>query len=135
MRSIREQFCQERARVHREHVEHNERFVNQVEEKIPDSHDWSITAVFYAALQYIDAYLAQKGNVLSHKATEQNHRKRIQFIDKDHVLSRIKYDYLLLKSKSETARYKPPTKFIADDVQKLIDNQLQAIKDVILPHL
>lgn len=135
MRNIREQFRQERTRVHREHAEHNARFVNQVEEKIPDSHDWSVTAVFYTALQYVDAYLAQKGKVLSHKVTEQNHRKRIQFIDEDHVLSRIKYHYLLLKSKSETARYKPPVKFTADDVQKLIDNQLQAIKDAILPHL
>jgi len=56
---------------HLEQAEHNENFFHAVRRKFPD---WALTGLFYSALQYIDAFLAKKGQM------PHDHKTRAWFV-------------------------------------------------------
>lgn len=62
--------------------------------------DWVITAYFYAALHYIEAYFD-----LFHQVHYRKHAYRSRAISNDPRLSPIYNDYRRLQTYSETARY------------------------------
>jgi uncharacterized protein (UPF0332 family) len=85
---------------HIQQAEKNERFFNNFDLKNTHFLDWAITALFYSALHYVDAYLAKKSQ---HPF---NHRNRGQWLTKEQNLKYIYCDYEELKNRSEDARYK-----------------------------
>jgi hypothetical protein len=84
---------------HIERAEANESFARSLDQSQPFYVDWAITILFYAALHYIDAYLAVKS---FHPA---NHPVRDNAIDNNGSLKPIFNDYRRLKDVSEAARY------------------------------
>ena len=74
--------------------------------------DWSVTALFYAALHNIDAYLAENDY---HPRT---HEKRFMLVNTLHNLRVIADEYMVLRDESEAARY-DITHFTRDEVQTL----------------
>lgn len=85
---------------HIQQAEKNEEFFSSFNLKNTRFLDWAITALFYSALHYVDAYLATKSQ---HPF---NHRDRGQWLTKEQNLKYIYYDYEELKNRSEDARYK-----------------------------
>jgi uncharacterized protein (UPF0332 family) len=85
---------------HIQQAEKNERFFNDFDLKNTQFLDWAITALFYSALHYVDAYLATKSQ---HPF---NHRKRDWRLTKEQKLKNIYSYYVELKNRSEDARYK-----------------------------
>ncbi len=61
--------------------------------------DWAVTALFYAAVHYVEAYLAQK-NLHS-----TDHRARDSSIQRDKDLKALYNEYVDLKNQSVNARY------------------------------
>lgn len=61
--------------------------------------DWSITILFYAALHYIDAFLAGKN------LHPLNHENRDDEIERNGSLTDLYRDYRRLKDLSRAARY------------------------------
>ena len=64
--------------------------------------DWAVTALFFSALHYVDAYLATLGSVGVHPRT---HAIRTSLVAKDAVLSSVRVEYEHLKTRSQDARY------------------------------
>ncbi|MEA3421361.1 MAG: hypothetical protein U9Q97_06770 [Acidobacteriota bacterium] len=85
---------------HIKQAEKNERFFNDFDLKNTQFLDWAITALFYSALHYVDAYLAIRSQHPS------NHKKRGWWLNREQNLRHIYYDYAELKNRSEDARYK-----------------------------
>ncbi len=88
------------ASAHIDKAEHNERLAMAVRGMSPEFLDWVVTAYFYSALHYLEAYLA--ANPLEkHPST---HGERQDYMA--HAFSRKNYaSFRYLKDKSETARY------------------------------
>jgi len=72
-----------------------ERVLVIFDEGNPDHCDWIVVVAFYAALHWVDAYLAVLGN------HPQNHRERNLIV----TLLPIAFEYSLLYSTSRRARY------------------------------
>ena len=62
-------------------------------------YDWAVTALFYAALQKVQIYFAERG------PSPKTHRKRETLIQQSAELSPIEESYLFLRIYSEDARY------------------------------
>lgn len=60
--------------------------------------DWAVTALFYSALHYVDAYLATLGPTGVHPRT---HGIRTALVAKDTVLSSVRVEYEHLKSRAK----------------------------------
>lgn len=82
--------------------------------------------MFYAALQYVDAYLATKN------IHPPDHGERTKLIHADVKFKPIRWDYRDLKNESRTARYEPPTTFNQGDVN-IAQRRLDSIKKELLP--
>jgi len=107
---------------------HNEKFVAAI---VDPFWDWAITGIFYAALHYLMAFLATKGD---HPGT---HQVRNSHIHRDATLKPIYVDYRELQNESEDARYmerNPATAFTEADVKRLTVN-LRNIKNLVTPLL
>lgn len=77
-------------------AKHNEQAASALS---PEYRDWSVVAIFYAGLHYIEMQLAVEG---SHPTS---HDKRDPIIAKHHLLQNIWYSYKNLNVLSRNARY------------------------------
>ncbi len=104
---------------------HNEEFY-QVTDKNAFS-DWAMTAIFYAALHYIDALLASLGTVDpgSHSVRDDQVHKRAE-------LRPIANSYFRLKNRSRNARYCCMS-FRPEELQRCFDVELASIRRHIMP--
>lgn len=108
---------------HRGKAEHNEFFVSDTGNPF---FDWAVCGTFYAALHYVDAYLA------THNIHPHSHAIRISHIQRDSRLNAIYVDYRELLNESRDARYEPTITFVQADVNR-VQHSLEAIKRIILP--
>ena len=89
---------------HIDKARHNERFAQDVRPLNSDYLDWVITAYFYAALHYLEAYLAANP-VEKHPTT---HGERMYYVAS--IFSSRSFNYFsYLKDRSESARYETRT--------------------------
>lgn len=84
---------------HLEQAQHNETAYHFLGSASPPFIDWQVTSLFYAALHYVDAYLATKG-IHPH-----DHMERDGWIAKLTELKPIAAEYFELKDRSMDARY------------------------------
>jgi len=82
-------------------AEHNEKFASTLNSdgSYADYRDWVVTAYFYSAIHYVEAYLS----TLSRHSPD--HRARDAVIGSDPDLQPIYSDYRRLKDDSTNARY------------------------------
>lgn len=84
--------------------------------------DWVATALFYAALHYVDAFLDTKGH---HPG---KHDVRDGFVAKVQELRPIHSHYRALKDSSRNARYYPPISYTPAHLDKLRNVHLEQIR-------
>lgn len=85
---------------HLEWAEKTEAFANSLDRSDNVEVNWAITALFYAAVHYVDAYLVSRGNrQLDHQGRDYEIRQNNDF------LKPIWKDYKRLKDMSREARY------------------------------
>ena len=101
-----------RLQQHLDKAKHNEEFVASLDWNTTPYLDWVVTGMFYAALQYVEAYLATQG---IHSV---DHRARDSDIRRDPQLKPLYSSYGELKNHSINARYMT-TRFTTPDVQAL----------------
>jgi hypothetical protein len=111
------------ATEHERKARHDEQFALQFDLNTTPYRDWVVTALFYAALHYVDAYLAKRWNQHPPK-----HRTRDSTIGKEVELRKIYNEYALLKNDSINARYLSYS-FGADEVRKTVLPRYGRIKD------
>lgn len=87
-----------------------------------------MTGKFYAALHYVEAYLATKNPPMHSR----NHSVRDSNIHSDPVLRAIYVDYRELESECHDARYDASLAFSQGDVQRLEGN-LARIRQLLQP--
>ena len=84
--------------------------------------DWAMTLCFYTALQYVDAYFAEK------KRKPANHRHRNRLFEHDSVIQHLKPRYYdKLYNESVNARYEC-YEYSALDVKLAMQDWLQPFK-------
>lgn len=108
---------------HRTKAEHNEFLVQNIDNPF---FDWKMTATFYSALHYVDAYLATRS---IHPPT---HAVRLGYVRSDPKLKPVFADYRDLMNESRTARYDAGIIFSQNDVVAA-KRRLDAIKMVVVP--
>jgi hypothetical protein len=114
-------------KFHRERVVHNEQFTASLRDPY---WDWAVTATFYTALHYVEAYLAKKTPPIH----SQVHPDRDDNIRRDGVLKQVWSNYRDLKNQSVNARYQPHIPFTQTDINDA-QKHLESIKRVIAPLL
>jgi hypothetical protein len=103
-------------------------FSSRVVEHIPEHCGWAVTAIFYAAVHFVRAYLTSvKGCVIT------RHEDLRTKYDEYPELRRVKAAYEHLKQQSEKARYYA-TPFALTDVTSL-RRQLETVSKTIIPWL
>lgn len=113
-----------------EHIakaENNELLADQLQNPF---WDWGVTAVFYTAVHYVEAYFASR--VPARHLP--NHTIRDNYIHHDKKLHVIHGDYRQLYDDSRAARYDAGIMFTQPDVD-MAKGCLERIKKVILPLL
>src|ERR1035438_3009859 len=114
-----------------EHVakaEGNARFARSLTLDDPARIDWALIATFYAAMHYVEAFLATKGQHL------RSHTTRDGYVGRDTHLRKIYGQYQDLKYYGYNARYET-THFQASDVTSYASVYLEAIRAHIEPFL
>ncbi len=104
---------------------HNEEFYRATDKNVYS--DWAMTAVYYAALHYIDALLAQVG-----VDDPGGHFARNREVGARAELRPIARFYFRLKNRSENARYYC-YKFRLAELQRSYEGDLTAIRNHLLP--
>ena len=112
---------------HRAKAENNEFLISELDNPF---WDWAITATFYTALHYVEAYFANRIPAL-HPAT---HQMRDNYINSDVKLRPIYVDYRQLEDESRDARYDASIDLTQSDATQAKRN-LERIKNVIVPLL
>jgi hypothetical protein len=79
----------------------NAKFALSVELNSPPNIDWALVSLFYAALHYIEAYLAKSGQHL------RSHETRDKAVARDANLRKVFLEYADLKYYGYVARYEP----------------------------
>lgn len=110
---------------HKERAEHNEFLRDQLNNPF---WDWAVTATFYAAVHYVEAYLGKQAPPIHSK----HHDDRDSNIQRDPRIRGIYDDYSLLKTESYDARYRPHISFGQADVQR-VQEYLDAVKAIVVP--
>ena len=110
---------------HRDKAEHNEFLCDELDNPF---WDWAVTATFYAAVHYVEAYLAHGASPKHSK----DHTQRDSTIQNDAVLKTVYDDYRFLKLDSIDARYRPHIPFGQGDVERA-KKYLETVKAVIVP--
>lgn len=87
-------------RQHLKKAERNETFAESLDLSIPPNAEWAITALFYAAVHLVEAYMAK---VLS--AHSADHKQRKQFMSCDRTMKNCFPEYRHLETLSRTCRY------------------------------
>ncbi len=109
-----------------EHIkwaEHNEAFIDSLNLDATPYRDWVVTGMFYAAVHYVEAYLATRNK------HSRDHRARDSTVKR--LLPAISHNYRSLKDESINARYygyRPSTSNIRQDMNP----RLEAVKNHIL---
>ncbi len=85
-----------------------------------------MTVLFYTGLHYIDALLAEKGNIHPTK-----HPTRDNAVWMIAELRPIYGNYRALKNASYAARYDPPTRFTDKNIDDLEKRDLASIRSVV----
>lgn len=107
-------------RVHLDQAEHNERFFGSFDQTTYS--DWAVTVLFYAALHYVDAFLAHAGFKYPG-----GHHTRDGLVNSVTQLRTISTEYFRLKNRSSSARYYS-SRFPAPDVERSRNTDLENIK-------
>jgi hypothetical protein len=104
---------------------HNEEFYRATDKNAYS--DWAVTAIYYAALHYIDSFLATTGMIDpgGHDVRDQQVRTRAE-------LRPIGQLYFRLKSRSRNARYYC-ARFQPAELQRCFEGDLAAIRNHVLP--
>ena len=113
---------------HLSKAKHDEEFVASLDLATTPYLDWAITALFYAALHYVEAYFATM------KRHSPDHRTRDSAVQRDSRIRGIYSDYSELKNYSINARYYM-TPFSESDVRKNLLVRLANIRARISPLL
>lgn len=110
---------------HKAKAKHNEFFVATLQNPF---WDWAVTGMFYAAVHYVEAYLA------THRPPvhSRNHNVRDSNVQNDPVLGKVYDDYRELKNECHDARYQAHLTFTQADVVRLQAN-LAAVKNLVSP--
>lgn len=103
-------------------AQHNREFFDSINVALYP--DWAVTALVYAGLHYIDAFLAIQ-NPPIHPG---RHDIRDNLVARLAELRPISNNYWALKNSSRTARYYPPTSFSAAHVRNLSGVHLEQIR-------
>ncbi len=106
---------------HLAQAKHNEDFVNSFD--LPTTHylDWVATGIYYAALHYVESYLALQGK---HPRSD---KYRDEMFQQLRDLRAIYADFRTLRDYSRAARY-DIQKFSATEVESMIRNELNAVR-------
>lgn len=107
--------------AHLQQAEHNESLYRHLAAAAPTYADWQITALFYAALHYVDSYLA-KTNI-----HPPDHAQRQKWVWMVGDLKSIAIDYALLRDRSQDARYRLVS-FPAGFESQLYNNQFSRVR-------
>lgn len=111
---------------HINQAQHNEAFYQTIDRAAYS--DWAVTVTFYAALHYVDAFLAtQAGGI--HPGS---HGVRDPLVQRVAQLRPLWNHYHRLKNRSRNARYNA-TRFTNEEVKRVFDDDLGAIKRHLLP--
>ncbi len=115
---------------HINQAQHNEAFFNSMDQMDQSVYsDWAMTVLFYTALHYVDALLAQHG-ILG----PGGHDVRDNHVARQSELRPISHLYFRLKSRSRNARYYC-RRFNQAEIQRAQNQDLEGIKTHLLPHL
>lgn len=106
---------------HLRQAQHNEAFVVSLNLDSTDYLDWAVTGIFYAALHYVESFLASQ-NIHS-----SSHGFRLHVFQEQQNLKPIYNQYRVLKTRSENARY-DLQQFSPVEVRELISAELQEVK-------
>ncbi len=106
----------------------NERFALSISLTRQAGIDWALVVIFYAAVHYVEAYLAKGGQHL------RSHTTRDKVVARDATLKHIYSEYHELKFYGFTARYEMYG-FTADDFRKEAMTSFMRIKNFIDPLL
>lgn len=117
---------------HLAQAERNERLYHSLDVRTTEFLDWAITALFYSALHYVDAYLAAM--VPPGGSHPTNHGERSLWIARTAGLREIQVEYRRLRDYSEDARY-GLVNFSAQQVSNIKDNEFTAVKQHIRSRL
>lgn len=90
---------------------HNESFVQTLGLTTTPFLDWVVTGMFYAAVHYVDAYLATQD---IHPKRHRGNAGRSDYVSR--YLKQIYQDYRYLEDQSRDARYSPK-RFAFHDIQ------------------
>lgn len=110
-------------------AEENEQFAREVLQQSgpsPPSLRWATVALFYAAVHYMNAYLWEHA-----RFAPSSHQSREALIKRWPDLSQLSDPYQSLKDASLNVRYAPGARIPIGDVQYLLVNDLQIIKNAI----
>jgi hypothetical protein len=107
--------------AHIAQARHNVRFYATIDKLLYK--DWAATVLFYIGLHYIDAVLAEKGNV-----HPDIHKTRDNAVARLAELRPIYSNYSALKNASFNARYKPPNQFTTGHINQLETGHLAAVR-------
>ena len=109
--------------AHRQRAIENERFATQrLDASLSDDRHWVVTALFYAAVHWVDAYLALSNT------HPRNHQQRQSLIRSDPNLHAIHGSYRWLEDRSREARYDLIV-FSEQDIQTLLSRQFVPLRD------
>ncbi len=103
-------------------VDNEDFYHRRLDLREPIDRSWGVVVLFYAALHWVDAYLATK-NI--HPA---DHHVRDQYVGMEANLRRIGPSYQLLEDRSRDARYQL-LPFTAPQIQDLETNHFVPIRD------
>lgn len=117
--------------AHLRQAAHNEELYSQLSNT--KFLDWAVTGIFYAALHYVDAYLATK-NIDPKYAHPPTHEVRTPLVATESNLKRIFPQYQWLKNRSEDARYRVKH-FTQAEVKGLKENEFDIIRSHISKYL
>lgn len=106
---------------------HNEAFYDSIDKNTYS--DWAMTGLFYAALQYIDAYLATVGMV-----DPGGHGVRDQEVNAQAHLRPIANLYFRLKNRSRNGRYYC-ARFSVSELERCRNQDLARLRNHISPFI
>ena len=113
---------------HLAQAQHNEELYHHLSGTTPRFIDWQITALFYAALHYVDAYLAR------FSIHPSSHEERSMWMGRESILKTIYTAYRDLQNRSRDARYELyPLR--AGYEQTLYNTHFTAIRDHLIPRM
>lgn len=114
-------------REHLQQASHNETFFSQI--NVDSYSDWAVTVLFYAALHYLDAYLAKQGVF-----DPGSHDVRDPLIRQFPLTRAVARQYFRLKNFSRSARCYG-ARFSRSDVTGLQRGEFEAIKTQMMQQL